>query len=178
MLRISIEGLLGYTNAAHMMMETFKGASNVILTDNPEFTLSDFQAVFPIFPISSSSDNTSEGDIPLAVYNLFKGMADGAIKYDRYFTNWKYLMCLYIAHYLTLYIQTQNGDDNMANALRGALPFGIASSKSVDGLSVSYDFMGVTDGMNDYGTWKLTLYGQQLITLTKIFGHGGMWVNG
>lgn len=168
----SIEGLLGYTNAAHMMMETFKGASNVILTDNPEFTLDDFKGVFPVFPVGDG------GDIPEEVFNLFKAMADGAIKYDRYFTNWKYLMCLYIAHYLTLYIQTNNGEDDAAAALRGALPMGIASSKSVDGLSVSYDFMGVTNGMDDYGTWKLTLYGQQLITLTKIFGHGGMWVNG
>lgn len=177
MLRISIEGLLGYTNAAHMMMETFKGASNVILTDNPEFTVEDFRSVFPVFAVNDANE-ASEGKIPFAVYNLFKSMADAAIKYDRYFSNWKYLMCLYIAHYLTLYLQTQQGDEDLASALRGALPLGIASSKSVDGLSVSYDFMGVTDKMNDYGTWKLTLYGQQLITLTKIFGHGGMWVNG
>ena len=177
MLTTSITELLGYTNAATMMMRTFAGASNVILTDNPEFTLDDFRAVFPVFAICSFGE-ASEDKVPFEVYNLFKAMADGAIKYDRYFTSWKYLMCLYIAHYLTLYLQTQKGDEDLAAALRGALPMGIASSKSVDGLSVSYDFMGVTDGMADYGTWKLTLYGQQLITLTKVFGHGGMWVNG
>lgn len=177
MLTTSIEALLGYTNAAHMMMEVFSGASNVILTDNPPFSQSDFTAVFPVFKLATSS-LTATGEIPQAVYNLFKGMADAAIKYDRYFNNWKYLMCLYIAHYLTLYLQTQNGDPSAANALKGALPTGIASSKSVDGLSISYEFMGVADGMEDYGTWKLTLYGLQLITLTKIFGHGGMWVNG
>lgn len=173
----SIEGLLGYTNAAHMMMETFKGASNVILTDNPEFTLSDFREIFPVFAVNDEGE-ADDDKIPNAVFNLFKAMADGAIKYKRYFTNWKYLMCLYIAHYLTLFLQTQNGEEDSVAALRGALPMGIASSKSVDGLSVSYDFMGVTNGMEDYGTWKLTVYGQQLITLTKIFGHGGMWVNG
>ena len=177
MLTISIEGLLGYTNNAHMMMEAFRGASNVITTDNPDFTQSDFSEVFPVFNLATST-TTGEGQIPQAVFNLFKGMADGAIKYDRYFTNWKYLMCLYIAHYLTLFLQTQGGDPSSANALKGALPTGIASSKSVDGLSVSYDFMGVTDGMEDYGTWKLTSYGLQLITLTKTFGHGGMWING
>ena len=177
MITMSIEGLLGYTNAARMMMETFAGASNVILTDNPTFTQADFTEVFPIFNISTGSYG-EEDVIPQAVFNLFKGMADSAIKYDRYYEHWKYLMCLYIAHYLTLYLQTQEGDPSSANALKGALPMGIASSKSVDGLSISYDFMGVTDHMEDYGTWKLTLYGQQLITLTKIFGHGGMWING
>lgn len=28
--------MLGYTNNAYMMMEAFRGSSNVILTDNPE----------------------------------------------------------------------------------------------------------------------------------------------
>ena len=51
-------------------------------------------------------------------------------------------------------------------------------SKSVDGLSISYDLLGITDDLQGYGTWKLTAYGQQLVTLTKIYGHAGMWVNG
>ena len=177
MYTISIEGLLGYTNAAHMMMATFRNASNVILTDNPKFELADFREVFPVFPLNAEWETDPE-KIPNAVFNLFKSMADGAIKYDRYFTNWKYLMCLYIAHYLTLYLETQQGDEDAQAALTGALPRGIASSKSVDGLSVGYEFFDVAAGMEDYGTWKLTLYGLQLVTLTKIFGHAGMWVNG
>ena len=177
MISTSIEALLGCTYNANMMMETFRGASNIITTDNPVFSQSDFSGIFPVFKIASGTTPLS-GEIPQEVFNLFKAMADGAIKYDRYKTNWKYLMCLYIAHYLTLYLKTQEGDPSSSNALKGALPVGIASSKSVDGLSVSYDFMGVTDGMEDYGTWKLTLYGQELITMTKMFGHGGMWVNG
>ena len=177
MITYSIEELLGYTNNACMMMETFAGASNVILTDNPTFEQSEFTAVFPVFKLATSG-TTGTDEIPQAVYNLFKAMADGAIKYDRYYTNWKYLMCLYIAHYLTLYLETQSGTPGSSAALAGALPRGIASSKSVDGLSVSYEFMDVASGMEDYGTWKLTTYGLQLITLTKIYGHGGMLVNG
>ena len=46
------------------------------------------------------------------------------------------------------------------------------------GLSISYDLLGITDDLQGYGTWKLTAYGQQLVTLTKIYGHAGMWVNG
>ena len=76
-------------------------------------------------------------------------------------------------------MRTQQGDPSAENALKGSIPAGIASSKSVDGLSISYEFMGLQEDFAGYGTWKLTTYGQQLITLTKAYGHaGGMWVNG
>ncbi len=174
MINHSIEELLGYSNNAKIMMEVFGGSSNVILTDNPEFTQEDFSKIFPVFVISDEEDS----GVPVAVYNLFKAMADKSIKFDRFHSNWKYLMCLFIAHFLVLYIRTQQGDPGSQSALSGSLPFGVASSKSVDGLSISYDFLGATEDFSGYGTWKLTTYGQQLITLTKIYGHAGMWVNG
>lgn len=169
--------MLGYTNNAYMMMEAFRGSSNVILTDNPEYTVEDFMLVFPVFPVQSGQE-LAEGEIPVEVFNLFLGMANASIKYDRYKGNWKYLMGLYIAHNLTLYLKASQGDPSSASAIKSSLPTGIAQSKSVDGLSISYDFMGMTEDFAGYGTWKLTTYGQQLITLTKLYGHGGMWVNG
>lgn len=173
MSNITIQTILGDSNNAYMMMELFKNASNVILTDNPEFTLCDFTSVFPIFVIADSTDES----IPIEVFNLFYNMANSSLKYDRYKSVWKYCMCLYIAHYLTLYLQTQNGNAGSQAALAGALPRGVASSKSVDGLSISYDFMGAAEDLAGYGTWKYTIYGQQLATITKSYGHSGMWVN-
>lgn len=173
MSNITIQNILGDSNNAYMMMELFRNASNVILTDNPEFTLSDFTSVFPIFVIADSTDES----IPIEVFNLFYNMANSSLKYDRYKSVWKYCMCLYIAHYLTLYLQTQNGDAGSQEALAGALPRGVASSKSVDGLSISYDFMGAAEDLAGYGTWKYTIYGQQLATITKGYGSAGMWVN-
>nr|DAJ94251.1 MAG TPA: head to tail adaptor [Caudoviricetes sp.] len=171
---VTIQNILGDSNNAHMMMEVFKSASNVITSDNPEFTMCDFVSVFPVFIITDSNYN----GIPSAVYNLFYNMANASIKYQRYHSNWKYCMCLYIAHYLTLYLQTQSGDPGAQSALAGALPRGVASSKSVDGLSISYDFMGAAEDLAGYGTWKYTIYGQQLASITKMYGHAGMWVNG
>lgn len=173
MSNITIQSILGDSNNAYIMMELFRNASNVILTDNPEFTLCDFTSVFPIFVIADSTDES----IPIEVFNLFYNMANSSLKYDRYKSVWKYCMCLYIAHYLTLYLQTQNGDAGSQAALAGALPRGVASSKSVDGLSISYDFMGAAEDLAGYGTWKYTIYGQQLATITKSYGHAGMWVN-
>lgn len=177
---IDLVGMLGYTNNAYMMMETFRGSSNVILTDNPEYTLEMFQKVFKNFCIEGGTIEPEDGSekIPIEVFNLFVGMAQASIKKDRYKSNWEYLMGLYIAHNLFLFLKASQGDPGATSALSFSLPFGIASSKSVDGLSISYDFLGSQEDYAGYGTWKLSMYGQQLITLTKIYGHGGMWVNG
>ena len=177
---IDLVGMLGYTNNAYMMMETFRGSSNVILTDNPEYTLEMFQKVFKNFCIEGGTIEPEDGSekIPTEVFNLFVGMAQASIKKDRYKSNWEYLMGLYIAHNLFLFLKASQGDPGATSALSSYLPFGIASSKSVDGLSISYDCLGSQEDYAGYGTWKLSMYGQQLITLTKIYGHGGMWVNG
>lgn len=173
---VTIQNILGDSNNAYMMMEVFRGASNVILTDNPEFTRDDFSSIFPVFKFQDGTE-VKQDEIPEEVFNLFYNMANKSLKYDRFKSVWKYCMCLYIAHYMTLYLMTQNGDPGAQSALAGSLPRGIASSKSVDGLSISYDFMGAAEDLSGYGTWKYTIYGQQLATITKIYGHGGMWVN-
>lgn len=165
--------MLGYTNNAWMMMEAFGNPSSIITSENPPYTLEMFQKTFPVFIIGSE-----DGEIPVEVFNLFKAMADGAIKEKRYKSQWEYLMGLFIAHHLVLYLQTQEGEPGAAAALRNSLPSGVATSKSVDGLSISYDLLGIADDLAGYGTWKLTKYGMQLATLTRIYGHSGMWVNG
>lgn len=172
--------MLGFNFNAKMFMECFSGVSNVILTDNPPFTADDFKNVFPIFPIGEENKGEDGIYIPEEAFTLFLMMADKSIKYDRYKSTWKYCMCLYIAHNMVLYMQMmQNPDDVSASkAMASALPTGIATSKSVDGLSISYDLLGMQDDYDGYGTWKLTKYGQQLITFTKIYGKPGMWVNG
>ena len=172
--------MLGENNAAFIsMIDAISSSSNIILTDNPAFSLADFQLIFPVFAINEEDAVEPDPEkIPYIVFALFLAMANKAIKYDRYKDSWKYFMCLYIAHFLTLWIQTQSGDEGSANALRGAMPTGVATSKSVDGLSISYDLLGVSEDLEGYGTWKLTVYGQQLVTLTRIYRGAGMWING
>lgn len=169
--------MIGYNSDGVSFMEVFGNPSNIFLTDNPSFSLSDFSEIFPIFVIADGQSQEDDA-IPLAVFNLFLDMANKSLKEARYKSHWEYMMCLYIAHYLTLYLQTQNGEPGAESALASALPRGVASSKSVDGLSISYDFMDVANDFSGYGSYKLTAYGQQLITLTSMYGKGGMWVNG
>lgn len=174
---IGLSELLGYANNADINLINFSGASNIFVSDNPEYTLQDFVIIFPLFDISAEVPPSPDA-IPVEVFNLFKDMANASIKEKRYRSQWKYLMGLYIAHMLTLYLKTSRGDPTAQNALATSISSGIATSKSVDGLSISYDLASITDDLPGYGTWKLTIYGQQLATLTKMFSHGGTWVNG
>lgn len=171
--------MLGYTNNAYIFNSVFGNPSNIFLTDNPPYTLSDFQVVCPIFTILETPPvNQNTWYIPYAVFNFFLGMANACIKEKRYNSQWKYFMALFIAHHLILYMRANSGDPSAENALKGSNPtLGIAQSKSVDGLSISYEILNAASDLEGYGTWNLTTYGQQLVTLTKPYGHGGLWVN-
>lgn len=170
--------MLGYTNNALIFQEAFSSASNVFVTDNPPYTRENFLKLFPKFLIGDVGLCVEENYLPNYVFNMFMHMADKALKYKRYGSQWEYFMGLYIAHFATLYFQATQGDAGSSAALASAAPSGVATSKSVDGLSISYDLLGVSDDLAGYGTWKLTAFGQQLATLTKMYGAAGMWVNG
>jgi len=43
-------------------------------------------------------------------------------------------------------------------------------------VSVSYDFNTVAQDFDGWGTYKLTLFGQQFITMAKLVSMGGMVV--
>lgn len=162
--------MLGFTNNAWIFNERFNSSSNIFITDNPSFDVQkDFLDVYPQF-----------GVVPIEVVNMFYTIADASIKEKRFHTMWKYLMCLYIAHLSTLYLQSlgSGADSTVSEVLGNAMPKGVAASKSVDGLSISYEFADTASDLHGYGTFKYTIYGQQLATFVKLFGHAGMWVNG
>ena len=166
---------LGIVSVAKIYEDIFSSASNVILTDNPSFSKEDFSSVFPQFSFGDTNQDNQD-NIPDIVFNIFLSMANAALKYDRYKSSWKYLMCLYIAHFCSLYLMTTQGDGTAQSILRSAVPPMVATSKSVDGLSISYDTVGVYNDFSKYGTWALTSYGAQLVTLIRIYSGAGMWV--
>ena len=86
-------------------------------------------------------------------------------------------MGLYIAHWLTLYLQSAaNPDDSLQKIVNAGLSKGLQTSKSAGDLSVSYDFSIVSNDFDGWGTYKQTSFGQQFITLAKMYAVGGMVV--
>lgn len=144
-------------------------ASNVrIGGNNPPYSLVMLQEDFPQFTDEALQGINTE---------LYIGMANSMILRARWGEWWRYAAGLCAAHFLTLAAQGNSGAAGVEIPLSvSGSAVGRKTSKSVDGVSVSYDY-GVTDeALRDWGSFGLTSYGQQLATLGNICGMGGMYI--
>ena len=145
-------------------------ASNVRVDNQPStaVTSSEFLSMYPQF---------SPPTVPLPFLDMTLDRANATIQEARWFSNRKFAICLFVAHFCTLYLKTamDAGSDPSAVAGKGESK-GAVMSKSVDGVSVSY---GSSEGAADlagYGSWKDTVFGQQLATMAQVVGAGMMVV--
>ena len=177
------------------------GASNIRGGQNPPFTVDDFKVLYPQFwertPAIYTPDPGAEPDgiapdpstlpeeplaetpyVPIEVIEMYVEFAHACVNIARYRNAWKLCMGLFIAHFLSLYMQTLVDPDNAsAQAVTAAgQTKGLMSQKSVDQVSASYDFSHVMQDLNGWAAWKLTAFGVQFATLAKAYGMGGMRV--
>lgn len=141
-------------------------ASNIKIGENPEYTVDDFYAFYPQF----------KDQVPENVVEAFVNLASANINIKRWHKSWEFGMALFIAHFLTLYIKTSGTIDDPQTNLASGLVRGIQTSKSVDGVSVGYDVSSVLTEMDGWGSYKLTEYGIQLLTMARLLGKGNMYV--
>ena len=86
-------------------------------------------------------------------------------------------MCLFISHFLTLYLQSKTPEGSPENQVIAAGEArGLKASKAVDSVSVSYDFTTAMQDLDGWAAFKLTTYGTQFATLAKIYGMGAAYV--
>ena len=134
--------------------------------DKTTYGKTEFLAVYPQF-----------ASVPDVVIDMYVEAAQESILKTRWFSKWKIAIGLYIAHNVTLWAETAaTGALTPAELASGGESKGAVMSKSMDGLSVSY---GQSAGENDlvgWGTLKNTLFGQQLATMAKDVGRGGMYI--
>lgn len=151
-------------------------ASNIRVGDNPPYTSEDFLAAYPQF--GKKDPKTLQPIIPTVVLEAWVKMANASISKARYHDAWELCMGLFIAHFLTLYLQsTASPDDPTSKIVNAGLAKGLVASKSASDLSISYDF-SIIQGQEfaGWGTYKLTAFGQQFITMARMFSMGGMVV--
>lgn len=150
-------------------------ASNIRTGKNPAYTSSDFFAQYPMFKAKQDDGITSI--IPSVVIEAYIKLAHACISFNRYHELWNVCMSLFIAHWLTLYIQTTaSPEDSLKKIINAGLAKGVQTSKSAGDLSVSYDFSTIANDFDGWGTYKQTEFGQQFITLAKTVSRGGMCV--
>lgn len=143
-------------------------AANRVRAVNPPFTVQDFRDMMPEFSEDIVSDE---------VVGRYVSMAHAVVLKARWHELWEEGMRLYIAHFLTLFLESSA--DRSAGAL-GILNAGMArgatTSKSVGAVSVSYDAKAGTDGLNGWGSFQLTNHGIAFATLARMHGKAGVFV--
>lgn len=149
-------------------------ASNICGGKNPEYTKEDFLKIYPQF---AKQNEAGEDLIPDVVITAYVKLAHACISYNRYNNMWNTCMSLFIAHFLTLYLQTlSSAEDSVKKIINAGLAKGVQTSKSAGDLSVSYDFSIIANDFEGWGTYKQTAFGQQFLTLAKVVAKGGMVV--
>lgn len=121
--------------------------------------IADFRAEFPEF-----SDTVAYPDAQL---NFWASIAEKQVVQSIWTTLYTFGVKLYVAHEITMATQ------NVKTAAVGGAPGqsgGIASSKAVGAVNVSYDPNTTTE--RDAGWWNMTNYGKQFIRLARMFGAG------
>jgi hypothetical protein len=108
--------------------------------------------------------------LPLAIINAYVYLAQNSIFQVRWCEMWAMAMGFFIDHYLTLWARGQASGPNStaAQAAASGLATGIQTSKSVGDVSV-----GIQPLLLDaWGSFALTLSGQQLATWGNFIGSG------
>lgn len=150
-------------------------AANIRFGTNDPYTIADFIAFYPQFggyTTPEEGDPAWTGDIPEAVLQMYVNLASACLAQERWCDMWGVGMAFFIAHFATLYLQSMTPEGASTSQVASAgIAKGTIVSKSVGGVSVSYQ-SAVSD-INGWAAWKLTVFGQQLVTMARLVGMGG-----
>lgn len=139
------------------------------------YTAEMFLEDFPQFSRSGTDSRISL--VPEGILGIFIRNANQSILPSRYFESWRYAAGLYVAHFSTLYLKTySDGSATTVQAAGRGQQTGLISEASMGDTSIKYDNEAVTLAMARWGSWNATQYGQQLISMARMIGMGGMYV--
>jgi hypothetical protein len=164
---------MSYWNLLNDGQTSFNGvigdASNIKSGSNPSFVLEDFFSMYPQF--------NDEKIIPSSMIQIYIDLANASINQTRWQSYWKTAMGWFVAHFCTMYIQgTADPTGGAGAVLAAGQAKGLNTSESVGDVSVGTDYNIIAQDLNGWAAWKLTVFGQQLATIGKLVGKGGMYV--
>lgn len=158
-------------------------ASNLRSGDNPAYTFTDFYALYPVYgprtvsAVPPATEPTTTYLVDPSVADMYIDLAHAVVKESRWKGQWRLAMGLFVAHFLTLYLQSlADTNCSAAQVVAAGQARGLMTSKSAGDVSVSYDVSVIAQGLNNWAAWNTTAFGVQYATLAKIVGKGGMYV--
>lgn len=108
--------------------------------------------------------------IPTFVMQMYINLATSSLQSNRWGTAWIIGIGLFVAHFCTLYLQSEGNP--------GSTPGAVASSGLAGGIIISQSAGDVSQatqplqGLEQFAAWNLTIYGQQLATFAQTIGIG------
>jgi len=148
-------------------------ASNIVSGTNPSYVVADFVSLYPQF----GPDVNDKYVVPETILQVFIDLANVCILQARYKSSWQLCMGLFVAHWATMWLQsTADAGSPAAKVIAIGQAKGLRVSKSVGPISTSIDYNTVAQDLDGWAAWKLTTFGQQLATMAKMFGKGGMMI--
>jgi len=158
---------------SYLDLTTIANASNISTSDNPAFTLDDFASLYPGF------DEDAEGNrvVSPEIIEMYINLANACIKESRFNDYWKMCMGLFVAHFLTLWLQgSVSAGSNSAKVVEAGKAKGLVTSKSAGDISLGIDYNSISQDIDGWAAWKLTTFGTQLATISKLVSRGGMMI--
>lgn len=112
--------------------------------------------------------------VALAVIQLFLNLAYASLMQSRWRETWQIAMGWYIAHFLTLYVQSEGAANTTAGQIvANGLERGILVSKAVGEVSAGLQAL---ESLGEWAAWTKTTYGTQLATFARVVGCGPIYV--
>ena len=146
-------------------------------TYTPTVFLEDFPQFCQIYELIGEDKPHYKSLIPESMLQLFVDQANDSVLPSRWGSTWRYAAGLYVAHFVSMYLKTYSpGSQSTGQAAAGAQPVGAVKTTTMGDTSVSYDNSAITAGVEKWGSWNGTQYGQQLVTMARLVGMGGMYV--
>jgi hypothetical protein len=129
---------------------------------------------------SNRTVNISKCFIVIKKSSPFIAMANNTVSLERWGEAWRFACGLFVAHYATMYLRQNKGNDTgsatASQAADSGALIGIVSSASLGDASVSYDTSTATQATANWGQWNLTTYGQQYASLARLHVLGGSYI--
>jgi len=149
-------------------------ASNLKFGTNSVYTIDNFIEMYPGFgPDAEGNYNI----VPQVILQLYINLANASIQETRYGEYWQLCMGLFTAHFVTLWLEgTTQAGSPAAQVLEASIARGLRTSESVGDLSSGIDYSAISNDLDGWAMWKLTVFGQQFATMGKLVGKGGMMV--
>lgn len=142
----------------------------MFLTDFPQFTKKQVSQ-------EGESESQVASLVPEPMLQVFINNGNASILPTRYGEIWRYAAGLYVAHFSALYLKTySDGSVTPARAAATGQQTGLVKEATMGDTTISYDNEAITEASAKWGSWNATQYGQQLVTMARMIGMGGMYV--